>query len=696
MLDDQVDELLDAWEIRKSDDSLGSPEEFLAKVRPECSPDVRKYFLRKVALLSAIDSRLHVGETDQLAVTTDREFDSNSHYSEWKSGDEPVEGYVLSHLLGSGGFGEVWQAQTHGGVNVALKFVRLAEQTGKLEADALDIICGVRHANLLSVVSHWQVGGYLIVATELADRTISDRFDEALVEGYSGIPRMELLGYLGEAAKAIDFLNLGDDSRRPKIQHGDIKPQNLLLSGGSVKVGDFGLVNQIDFAVAQRRGGLTVAYAAPEVINGKTSSQSDQYSLAVAYCQLLTGNLPFDGPRRLSSSGAYLKPDLSGLPQHDRSVVARALSPKPKDRWRDCKTFVEALSNASTLSESKESHVNSKPLFRSSVKIAFAVFGIAGLLMVGALGKAMLSDDKPPKTPDSSTEQQFDGTDLSASIDAQTARDPNADAIENLVANFPVSFLNATHPAKPEIVSQGAQYTTVRLPVTVSVDLDKYHLWAKRLDAELKSLANGSTDFTSNFMLSDDRLRRGMPDYESFTCQQGIENWLPEAFVQRDGRATETLKQDSFFVVLATRRSERGDRMSNSSYKVSSAAMMQVLHEADQHVRLQVAFRNADGEEIVSDEQPVHLHSQFKENRFIPEFGGLLSTRYYQYRSGSLHAGVGPQSEKIQVIWLHPVFSHAHHSSRPIYRTELQMLVEAKLSSSEVKAIRSIKCQFKH
>lgn len=71
----------------------------------------------------------------------------------------------------------------------------------------MDIVRRLRHPNLLPAFGAWQREGLLIVAMELADRTLWDRYHEARDEGLQGIPREELLDYLREAAKGIDYLN---------------------------------------------------------------------------------------------------------------------------------------------------------------------------------------------------------------------------------------------------------------------------------------------------------------------------------------------------------------------------------------------------------------------------------------------------------------------------------------------------------
>jgi serine/threonine protein kinase len=264
-------------------------------------------------------------------------------------GDEPIPGYQLTRYLGGGGAGEVWEAIGPGGFKVALKLVRLAEKLGATELQALDIIREIRHLNLLSVFGAWQTDGLLVIGMELADCTLMHRHQAAVKRSLPGIPVRELLRYSQEAAKVLDFLNkprhyLAGNRRPVGIQHCDIKPQNILLIGSNVKVGDFGLVRVLKGCFRDHAGGMTPAYAPPEFWEGQISRWSDQYSLAVTYCHLRTGQLPFTGDAdQLWDGHVNQAPDLTSLPESERPAVARALAKDPRKRWPNCRTFINAL-----------------------------------------------------------------------------------------------------------------------------------------------------------------------------------------------------------------------------------------------------------------------------------------------------------------------------------------------------------------
>jgi WD40 repeat protein/serine/threonine protein kinase len=329
--DPVVRELLLRWEELRRQGSEASVDE-LCRDRPDLAASLR----REVEALESLD---HMLASNPRSEKTDLQL---------QTGSEPVPGYRLEKQLGRGGFGEVWRAVGPGGFPVALKFVQLGERGADSEVRSLEIFKAIRHPNLLATFGAWRVGGHLVIALELADRTLYDRFREAKNQGHTGIPREELLDYLREAAKGIDFLNeprhqLGGP-QPVGVQHRDLKPQNILLVGDGVKVADFGLARLLGQKSTGHSGGMTPSFAAPEFFRGKTSRHSDQYCLGVTYCMLRAGQLPFTGsPETVMFGHLEEAPDLSYLPEAERPIVARALAKNPDERWPSCRAFAQAL-----------------------------------------------------------------------------------------------------------------------------------------------------------------------------------------------------------------------------------------------------------------------------------------------------------------------------------------------------------------
>jgi formylglycine-generating enzyme required for sulfatase activity len=267
---------------------------------------------------------------------------------ELKPGARPLPGYRLEARLGRGGFGEVWRAVAPGGFKVALKFVQLCDSLAPRELQAIEIMKDIRYPNVLALFGAWCIDNYLMIAMELADGTLMDRFAEVVRRGHRGIAFHELIDQMEDAAKGIDYLNTprhqSESGELRSVQHRDIKPQNLLLVGGGVKVGDFGLLRFMSHSISGSSAAFTPSYAPPEFFNNQTSIYSDQYSLAVTYCQLRGGRLPFEGLLEAVMNGhLHHAPDLTMLPDAEQPAVARALAKDPSDRWPNCRAFVDAL-----------------------------------------------------------------------------------------------------------------------------------------------------------------------------------------------------------------------------------------------------------------------------------------------------------------------------------------------------------------
>lgn len=284
----------------------------------------------------------------------------------YEPGDRPIPSYTLEKWLGQGGFGEVWQAKGPG-VDVAVKIVHdVRRNVGGKELRALRTLrTAGTHANLISLHGYWcldrsgkeipldsvelrntisetvaMVPSTLIVVMDLAESNLLDLLHDRHPDG---IPVQNLLVYMRDAARGIDFLNIDHG-----IQHCDIKPANIFLKSGSALIGDFGLAKLVD-EIRETAAAESPGYSPPEIANREgPSASSDQYSLAISYVELRTGELPylertFEAVHLAKATGNL---HLDALPAAEREVVRRATSVKPEERYETCNDFVSQLDDA--------------------------------------------------------------------------------------------------------------------------------------------------------------------------------------------------------------------------------------------------------------------------------------------------------------------------------------------------------------
>ena len=339
---EEIDHLIQSFESKGLDNITTSVEE-ICKDKPHLEEAVRNRLgaLKKMAWLSQIANSSEANS--EMAITNPQPL------YQFTSGDQPIPGVILEKLIGQGGFGQVWRGKNETLKTIAIKILPKDKGSTEIEKTTLAWLQAMDHPNLLKIFELKETDTFLFVLMELADGTLFDSFTAAKKSGASHLPFSELLPFMQQAATAIDFLNdpqhgIGNQG----IQHRDIKPQNLLLVNGVLKVGDFGLARLLSHTMTSHTGTLTLAFAAPEFFEGKTYRQSDQYSLACTFCQLATGRLPFDGTAAEIVAG-HLRgtPNLQLLSEDQQAVVEKALSKKPLNRWKDCNEFVKNLEKSS-------------------------------------------------------------------------------------------------------------------------------------------------------------------------------------------------------------------------------------------------------------------------------------------------------------------------------------------------------------
>jgi serine/threonine protein kinase/formylglycine-generating enzyme required for sulfatase activity len=304
------------------------------------------------------------------------------------------ENYILVKKIGSGQFGEVWLGHAPGGVEVAVKriFRSLDHEASQRELQSLELLRSLHHPYLVQTHGYWSQADKLVIVMELADGSLTDRFQECRKAGLPGIPVEELVAYFGQAAEALDYLH------SQGVVHRDIKPANLLRLKGYAKVADFGLARLLGAErVATATFCGTPLYMPPEMWEeSRISVHSDQYSLAVTYVEMRLGRRLFPAKDQFAVMRQHLSgtPDLNPLPFAEQKVLLRALAKDPDTRFPSCRQFIDALEE--TLKPAPKPPPPPPPRLRwDTVVLTIALAVCLGLL----INKIVRPTPVPPPPP---------------------------------------------------------------------------------------------------------------------------------------------------------------------------------------------------------------------------------------------------------------------------------------------------------
>jgi len=164
-------------------------------------------------------------------------------------------------------------------------------------------------------------------------------------------PLLAFLPYLKQIASALQY------AHRQHVVHGDVRPENILLSADNTIL----LRGFVPAAIVQNRARLSYGgvealeneaslYAAPEQIQGNGGIASDQYALGVLIYQLLSGQAPFVGSpleiafQKIHSPIPALRQNTPNLISSGvERVVMKALEQQPAKRFPDVQAFIDAL-----------------------------------------------------------------------------------------------------------------------------------------------------------------------------------------------------------------------------------------------------------------------------------------------------------------------------------------------------------------
>lgn len=251
-----------------------------------------------------------------------------------------IPGYVDLAKIGGGGSATVYRAyQPAFDRQVAIKILPAGADVAAharfaRECSALGALSG--HPNIVTVYEMGTAGdGELYIVMEfLSGGSLADVL---AAEGPLDWSRSVAIG--------VKLAGALESAHRAGVLHGDVKPENGLLSRfGEPKLADFGLAGVGKEVEGSLGLATTLAHAAPEMANGdRPSVTGDVYGLASTLHTLVAGRPPFVHADDVGLASVVARitddppPDLRGLGVPDRlcSVLEQGMAKDPEARQTD-------------------------------------------------------------------------------------------------------------------------------------------------------------------------------------------------------------------------------------------------------------------------------------------------------------------------------------------------------------------------
>ena len=334
------------------------------------------------------------------------------------------DGYRLLRLLGRGGAGEVYLAESPldgpvtGQVAVKVYHDARSEPVAQELMRQTQLAASLKHPHILPCYNNAIEGNDLGIVMAFAHGgSLGDTLNSSQSNVTLPLRPTVVTSIIAQVASTLA------DIHAQGLTHGDLKPTNLFMrtaADGSpiVAISDFGHAFLAQAAIASllHPGPVPpewaveqLAWVAPEQLQGDPAPASDQYGLAALTYYLLTGIRPVSAEAQRVLSGnsprAIIPPSRLNPALDDTldAVLLHALAPLPKQRFVNAVEFARALDDALSASD--------------------AVSG-GGSMATSARGASADWDEDTPERPTKRTLAQMSFSAAPAPAPARSGRRP--------------------------------------------------------------------------------------------------------------------------------------------------------------------------------------------------------------------------------------------------------------------------------